>query len=356
MTRFQYELTENPDIDINNTTTFPQSQDLSVSDWASHHNFGPTGERAAAALCRANVGREPEEVGIHYWADYVKSVGGLQSLVSDDETGAQNLFVKEGTSAIVQGLAAELPAGSVLVNSAVDEIEQQHHQHVADGQVRVTTVNGARFVARKVILANPTNTYTKINFSPPLPEAKRAFVSKTLPGWYAKVCLTYRTPWWRELGLLGKFRSHQGPICFSWELSVFDEEVKAFSLVLFIAGKHAQKWYGIPDQLCRQSAVLEHLRELLEGEEQRKMVEEGLLEVNVGAWSEEEWFGGAPTSAVPSGLLARYGEELRRPWKGVHFAGGETAREWKGYLEGALRAGTRAADEVIGLLGEKGRL
>jgi monoamine oxidase len=52
-------------------------------------------------------------------------MGGLYSLVSDDELGVQNLFIKEGTSAIAQGLAAELKSSSILVNSAVDEINQR---------------------------------------------------------------------------------------------------------------------------------------------------------------------------------------------------------------------------------------
>lgn len=342
---FQWELSENPNIDINDNSVYPTGEDISVEEWAKKQQLGHMGEQAAAALCRSNVGREPDEVGIHYWADYVKSVGGFHSLVSDDERGAQNLFIKEGTSAIAQGLAAELKPGSILLNSAVDEIDQH------GDQVVVTTVNGSRFLARKVIMANPTNTYTKINFSPPLPDAKRALVTKTRPGNYAKVCITYAKPWWRELGLLGKFRSHRGPICFSWELSVFD--FNAYTLALFIAGKHAREWYELTP-LARQQSTLDHLRELLEPE-QRQWVED-VLEFNVGAWSEEEWFGGAPTSAMPPGYLSLYGEKLRMPWNNIHFAGGETAREWKGYLEGALRAGSRTADEVVSKLGCKGHL
>jgi monoamine oxidase len=35
----------------------------------------------------------------------------------------------------------------------------------------------------------------------------------------------------------------------------------------------------------------------------------------------------------------------------VHFAGTETAGEWKGYMEGAVRSGERAAAEVVQQLG-----
>ena len=243
-------------------------------------------------------------------------------------------------------MAAELKPGSVYINSPVDEINQH------GSNVLVTTANGSRFECKKVILAVPTNTYEKIHFTPPLPQTKRNLVSQTKPGVYAKVLLTYAAPWWRDLGLLGKFRSHVGPICFSWELSNF--ESRSFSLCLFIAGSRAEKWYSL-SKLARQAAVINHLAELV-GPEHAHLAQD-VLEFNAGEWSEEEWIGGAPTSAIPpGGLLGKYGEELRKPFRNIHFAGGETAREWKGYLEGALRAGTRAAEEAIGELGHKSKM
>ena len=47
-------------------------------------------------------------------------------------------------------------------------------------------------------------------------------------------------------------------------------------------------------------------------------------------------------------LLSRYGSTLRAPIGGVHFAGTETADHWQGYMDGAVRAGERAAREVLG--------
>jgi monoamine oxidase len=50
------------------------------------------------------------------------------------------------------------------------------------------------------------------------------------------------------------------------------------------------------------------------------------------------------------GALSRYGPALRAPVGRVHWAGSETAREWFGYMEGALESGERAAREVIDAL------
>ncbi|EEP81379.1 predicted protein [Uncinocarpus reesii 1704] len=340
-----WQTTSNKNLDINNTSVYPTADDVSCEEWVKRSKFGAYAEKAIGGICRAMVGREPSEVGIHYMMDYIKSGGGFTSLTTDDEGGSQSLFIKEGTSAIAHGLAAELKPGSIFVNSPVDTINQH------GSNVTVTTTNGTKFECKKLILAIPTNTYTKIHFTPPLPAPKRMLATKTMPGVYAKALLTYASPWWRDLGLLGKFRSHIGPICFSWELSSF--ETRAFTLAIFIAGERARNWYRL-SELARQDAIIEHLAELV-GPENAHLARD-ILEFNVGNWSEEEWFGGAPTSAMPPGYLSKYGEDLRKPFMSVHFAGGETAREWKGYLEGALRAGTRAADEVIGELGSKSRI
>ncbi|KAK2743507.1 hypothetical protein FQN57_004804 [Myotisia sp. PD_48] len=340
-----WQTTSNKNLDINNTNVYPTADDVSCEEWVKRSKFGTYAQKTIGAICRAMVGREPSEVGIHYMMDYIKSGGGFTSLTTDDEGGSQSLFLKEGTSAIAHGLAAELKPGSIFVNSPVDTINQH------GSSVIVTTTNGTKFECKKLILAIPTNTYTKIHFTPPLPAPKRMLATKTMPGVYAKALLTYASPWWRELGLLGKFRSHIGPICFSWELSF--PETRAYTLAMFITGERGSNWNRL-SELARQDAVIEHLAELV-GPENAHLAR-NILEYNVGNWSEEEWFGGGPTSAMPPGYLSKYGEDLRKPFMSVHFAGGETAREWKGYLEGALRAGTRAADEVISELGSKSKI
>ena len=112
-----------------------------------------------------------------------------------------------------------------MLNSPVEYIRQ-----AGDNEVHVKTGSGATYKAKKTIVAIPTNTYTNIQFTPPLPAAKRALVTRTKPGIYAKLILTYASPWWREAGLVGKFESVIGPVCFSWDIS--DESKKQYSLAI----------------------------------------------------------------------------------------------------------------------------
>ena len=43
------------------------------------------------------------------------------------------------------------------------------------------------------------------------------------------------------------------------------------------------------------------------------------------------------------------GAALRVPCGRIHWAGTETAVRWNGYIEGAVRSGERAAEEVMAL-------
>lgn len=229
--------------------------------------------------------------------------------------------------------------GSIVLHSPVDSISQY-----GNGTI-VTTATGSRFKAKKVILANPTNTYGYIKFSPPLPVAKKALVSRTMPGIYAKVIITYRSAWWKEAGLVGKFTSLKGPICFSWDIS--DASLQQYSLAFFVAGKLAVSWHQLTE-LDREETIINHLAELVGPDLREKAVD--ILEFNAIEWTKEDFLYGAPTSAMGPGQLSKYGSALRESYLNIHFAGGETAYEWKGYLEGAITAGERAAEEVIKIL------
>jgi hypothetical protein len=72
------------------------------------------------------------------------------------------------------------------------------------------------------------------------------------------------------------------------------------------------------------------------------------------------WYPGAPagdstrwdtagaTTVMGPGTLSRYGAAWRAPIAGrLHWAGSDTSDIWSGYIEGGVRAGQRAAAEVL---------
>ena len=67
-------------------------------------------------------------------------------------------------------------------------------------------------------------------------------------------------------------------------------------------------------------------------------------------WTAEEFSGGCYTALFAPGQLTALGHALREPVGRVHFAGCETATRWIGYMDGAIEAGERAADEIVAKL------
>ncbi|KAM0323883.1 hypothetical protein ACHAQA_008464 [Verticillium albo-atrum] len=331
-------------VDIYDWDSFPAKKDVSFADWLAIFDMWehPHLQGLSRGLSRALVGREPEELGAHYLLDYINSGHGLRSLMSEDSEGAQYLWIKQGTSAIATSLAEAMTPGSVLINSPVDTITQLNDKSI------VTIDSGETFRAKKVILAITQNVLVNIKFSPPLPCDKSNLVSHTKPGIYAKMVLAYTKPWWREAGLVGKFASLVGPACFGWEIS--DASQDLYALIVFIAGDIATNWHALPEDE-KEQAIVEHLAELF-GEEVAADARD-VLEVDFVEWTTEEYFLGGPTTTLGPRLLRKYGATMREPFGNLHFAGTETAFEWKGYLEGAITAGQRAANETIEALNQK---
>jgi monoamine oxidase len=67
-------------------------------------------------------------------------------------------------------------------------------------------------------------------------------------------------------------------------------------------------------------------------------------------WSLEPFAPGGPTAAVPPGSWTTFGPWLRQPVGPIYWAGTETADEWTGFMDGAVRSGQRAAAEVAARL------
>jgi monoamine oxidase len=74
------------------------------------------------------------------------------------------------------------------------------------------------------------------------------------------------------------------------------------------------------------------------------------IEVVEQIWMNEQWSQGCPCPVMPPGGLTDYEHVLRAPVDRVHFVGTETAFEWKGYMEGAVRSGQRGAQEILLLM------
>jgi monoamine oxidase len=65
-------------------------------------------------------------------------------------------------------------------------------------------------------------------------------------------------------------------------------------------------------------------------------------------WTAEQWTLGGMIGHFAPGVITNFGHALRESAGRIHWAGTERATEMHGLMEGAVRSGERAADEVVG--------
>jgi monoamine oxidase len=64
-------------------------------------------------------------------------------------------------------------------------------------------------------------------------------------------------------------------------------------------------------------------------------------------WAGEEWTRGCFMSPLRARVMTQFGHLVREPVGRVHWAGTETSAVMNGFIDGAVRSGERAADEVV---------
>ncbi|KPM35396.1 hypothetical protein AK830_g11178 [Neonectria ditissima] len=291
----------------------------------------------ATVWTRAMLGQDPRDLSALYFLNYCKSGGGLLAMRSDRKGGGQHLRIRQGTQLFSKGLAASLPAGVVRLNSPVRVVEQQ------DGGRSVKVQAGAVYSARRVITTVPGPVLKTIAFAPPLPPAKRVWAESLSYGYYTKAMVEFRTPFWVTRGFCGLAQSFVGPASVVRDTSSPADAKHV--LTCFMAGEPGAAWAALATTREREQALVTQLGKLFGVDD----LEEQFVQMTTYEWVKDQFAGwGCPCTALAPGVLdALGGDGLREPCGSLHFAGTETAGEWKGYMEGAIRSGERAAVEVV---------
>ncbi|GBE65590.1 putative flavin-containing monoamine oxidase AofH [Mycobacterium sp. MFM001] len=300
----------------------------SLGEWLRSVHTGATARDLLAIMARVTWGCEPDDVSMLHAARYVHAAGGLDRLL-DVENGAQQDRFAAGTQQIADAMAAEL-GDRVVLDAAVRRIDH-------DGGVTVISEKG-RSDAKFAIVAIPPEHRAHIEFTPPLP-AEYHHLAKTWPqGRLSKAYAAYPTPFWRADGFSGQALSDEGPVFIT-----FDVSPQPDGPGILLGFVDARSFDQLPADQRRESALGCFAK--LFGEEALKP-----LDYTDHRWGAEQFAPGGPTAAVPPGSWTRYGPWLRRPAGPIHWAGTETADEWTGFLDGAVRSGQRAAAEVAARL------
>jgi monoamine oxidase len=189
-----------------------------------------------------------------------------------------------------------------------------------------------RVVARQVIVAMMPADVQRIAFDPPLPASRARLQQQWGTGSGMKVHLQYPTPFWRSQGLAGQAFSTGTLTQFTFDASPPD--ALSGVLLVFVDEQRVPR-----NPLQRRLAIVAEIAATF-GPAAAAPI--GYLEQN---WSLQAWTAGC-VSPLPPGLISRDGPSLREPLGRLHWAGTETAEVWNGYMDGAVRAGQRAAQAV----------
>jgi monoamine oxidase len=300
--------------------------------WIRRHAASKTARKLLALGAEAVFAAEPGDLSALHVLFYSHAGGSFQRLIETTGGAQQDRFVG-GSALIAERLAARL-GGVVRLGAAVSRIE------VSSDKVTATSVAG-QVQGRRIIVTVPPLLAGRIDYAPALPHWREQLTQRTPMGSVIKCMAIYDEPFWRADGLSGQ-ATGDGP----GSRVVFDNSPPDGSpgvLLAFVEGDEARRLGREPLQV-RRRAVLDSLVRYFGP---RAAQPERYLERD---WQQEKWSGGCYGTLFGPNVWTRYGHALREAVGPIHWAGTETASQWTGYMDGAVRSGERAATEVLALL------
>jgi len=233
-----------------------------------------------------------------------------------------NHTLEGGNMRLADALAAEL-GEAVQLSSPVRKVRW------SQGAVNIAT-DHAQIEADAVVVAIPTAPLAKIRFDPPLEGATADALRAVTYGQNSKLFLRMGSPAPPSaiMSVAGHF----------WTYTQLAVDGRPAPFVTGYTGTmSAVEELGSPDRFERWVAALIALRVDLDLEPESALL---------SSWHDDPWVQGAYSARTLSSPLRD--DDLVNPIGPLFFAGEHTAGEWHGLMEGALRSGRRAADQVLG--------
>jgi monoamine oxidase len=244
--------------------------------------------------------------------------------------GSQENLVDGGLGSIA-GRVADGLGDAIHLSTPVRAITQ------TDDRVTVNA-DGLDVTARFAVVTIPPALALEIAFNPALADDRVALYRNAIGGPESKTLLVYDEPFWRNDGLSGQ--TAQPHSASEVTIDASPSNGTRGVLASFTFGPVAHEMDAL-DPAVRRKAVLDALTARL-GPRAAYPVE--YIET---AWLNEEWTRGCSMAHFTPGTLTRYGPLLREPFGRIHWAGTETSTVSHGAVDGAIRSGERAAEEIL---------
>jgi monoamine oxidase len=299
---------------------------ISAGDWIRRNLRTAAGREFARMYITGNAAIEPGESSLLGILFDLRSLGPARNLGT-----AEALRLREGAHEIARRLAGRL-GDRIRLADPVRAITQD-----ADG-VTVESDAGA-LRCRRVAVCVPPPLARQITYSPTLPEARARLLASLPMGASVKFHGVYPRPFWRSQGLSGQVWTGGDTVSLTYDNSPDDGSGRG-ALVGLVVADEARRLGGLGTQ-HQEREILTSLGRFFGPD---AAAPDALV---VQDWGAEEWTGGCYAAHFPPHAWTTCGSAFRAPCGRIHWAGTETASEWHGYMEGALRSGDRAAAEML---------
>jgi monoamine oxidase len=273
---------------------------------------------------------ELNEISLLHALFYIRSGTNLNVLLSIQD-GAQAHRIKGGMQKLAEEIGSHF-SESIRFNSPVTQIV-----HTSDS----VTVSGNNFSyeARRVIITIPPVLISSIGFKPELPLHKKQLLQKISMGIVGKVTAVYEKPFWRNKGFSGQVVADElGPFQTLFDSSPADSSYG--TLLAFCIANRARDFFA-REEANRKKIALDTFARYFGAEASTP------VHYIDHCWADEAWSKGCYAGIYPTGAWTNFRNELGQRTGVIHWAGTETSEVWYGYIEGAVRAGEREANQIL---------
>lgn len=293
------------------------------------HVTTDAGQKMFTAVFSELLMSDLAEVSLLHALHLIHSNKSIEFIIGSKGAAQQDL-VAGGMQGLAERIAQKL-GGAVHFNSPVRRITQDANgvQVFADG---VAVRSG------RVISTVPPILAARIEYDPPLPPLKTQLMDRSPAGQVIRCYAVYDEPFWWHDGYTGQGADMDNVPQAS--IDATPHAGKPGVLTAYIFGPPSRHYVTVSP------------------EERRKTFLDGLVKrfgpkaakplyYHDREWASEPWTHGDMFAHYAPGVLTGFGRALREPCGRIHWAGTETATHWSGCIEGAIRSGERAAEEVL---------
>jgi monoamine oxidase len=292
-----------------------------VAQWISELDISPLAKKLMSVEYAGTNGVATELQSYLGLLTVVKG-GGLEKYWTDTEV----FRLSGGNQQIAKRLAEELGKGRVTLNCPIASVTK------TDKGMLVVDSKGRKYTADDVVLAVPPSVWSKIKFTPTLPEKLKPQI-----GTNTKYLAVVDEAFWESDNLPPSATSDTA-ITQVWHGTDGQEDAGELALIAFTGGPPAQENHKrAPDQ---QDAEFSKAYTALFPNFEKHFVKGKFVD-----WMAESWTGGGYSFPAP-GEITTLGPIIRNGIGRLHFAGEHACYKFVGYAEGALNAGVALAKRL----------